>query len=121
MDTSHWKEVYHVKATPVRVVGKDFHHSAGSVLYNSIRFLYAIKCSSGHDVPSKTAIFEIFIFAGLGVTSTSGPSGEFISMGSSGRLPLQVSFREVMMGLMGWLVPVSCVFFLSSLLLSTND
>ena len=76
------REVYHVKATSVRVVGKNLHYNARSVMYNNIRFLYAIKCSSRHDVPSKAAIFGIFIFAGLGVSSTSGASGKFICMGS---------------------------------------
>ena len=83
------REVYHVKATPVRVVEKNLHHNAGLVVYSNIKFFYAIKCSSAHDVPSKAAIFGIFIFVGLGVFSTSGASGGLIGMGSSGRLPRQ--------------------------------
>ena len=78
-------------------------------------------CSSGQDVPSKAVMFGIFIFAGLGVFSISGASGELIGMESSGGLPLLVSLRGIVMGLVGWLDPVSCTFFLSSLLLSTND
>ena len=77
------REVYHVKATPVRVVGKNLHHNAGLVVYSNIKFLYAIKCSSGQDVPLKAAIFRIFIFAGLGVFSTFGANRELIGMGSS--------------------------------------
>ena len=64
-------EVYHIKATPVRVAGKNLHNSAGSVVYNNIKFLYAIMCSSRHDVPSKAAIFGTFIFFGLGVANIS--------------------------------------------------
>ena len=67
--------VYHVKATLVRVVGENLHHNVGLVEYSNIKFLYAIRCSSGQDVPSKAVIFGIFIFAGLGVFSTSGASG----------------------------------------------
>lgn len=39
--------VYHVKATSERVVGKNLHNSAGSKVYSSIRFLYAMMCSCG--------------------------------------------------------------------------
>ena len=114
-------KVYHVKATPVRVVGNNLQHNAGLVVYSNIKFLYAIKCSSGQDVTSKAVIFGIFIFAGLGVFSTFGANGELIGLGSSGRLPSPVSLRGIMTELVGWLDLVSCAFFLSSLLLSTNE
>ena len=112
-------EVYHVKATPVRVVGKNLHHNAGLVVYS--KFFYAIMCSSGEDVPSKAVMFGIFIFTRLGVFIISRASLELIGMESSGGLPLSVSFRGIVMGLVGWQDPMSCAFFLSSLLLSTND
>ena len=115
------REVYHVKATPVRVVGKNLHHNDELVVYNSIRFLYAVMCSCGHDVPSKAAMFGTFIFPGLGVFSISLARGETNDMGSSGRTLLSASFRGMEVGVRGRLDPASCAFFLSSLLYSTRD
>ena len=91
MDTSHWKGSVPFQGYSCESSWEEF--APQCVVYNNIRFLYAIKCSFGHDVSSKAPIFEIFIFAGLGVVSTSGASGEFIGVGPSGRLPLEVSFR----------------------------
>ena len=63
-------EVYHINARAVSVVGKNLHNKAELVVYNSIRFMYSIICSSGHVVPSKAVMFRTLIFFGLGVTKS---------------------------------------------------
>ena len=80
-------EVYHVKASFVRVVGKNLHHNVILVVYSSIKFWYAIKCSSGQDVPSKVVLFGIFI----------SPGWEYSVLPE----PLPASYRGIVMGLVG--------------------
>ncbi len=76
-------EVNHVRARPVKVIGKNLHSSTGSVVYKTMRFLYATICSSGHWVPVNGGIVGIFILAGFGVARMSADKGEFSSIGAS--------------------------------------
>ena len=76
-------EVYQIKATPLRVVGKNLHHKAWFVVYSSIRFLYATMCSSRHFVLSKRFMLGILILSGLGVVRISVEKREFTNIGAS--------------------------------------
>ena len=91
------RDVYHVGATPERVVGKNLHSKADSEVYSNIIFLYAMMCSFGQVVPSKETMFGILIFAGLGVARTSADNGEFINIGAS-RGPPRLNSYSVMIG-----------------------